>query len=80
MTKVISVNTKNNYRLEVTLSNGKVGEFDVTPYLSKGIFSELQDAEYFKQVRVAFGGVVWPHEQDFSADTIEAGMLVFQST
>jgi len=53
------------------LSNGKTGYFDVSPYLEKGIFKELQNYSYFKKVKPAFGGVVWPHQQDFSAETIE---------
>ncbi len=80
MNKVISVEPKENYILFITLSNGKVGEFDVSRYLNKGIFKELKDQEYFKQVRPAFGGVVWPHEQDFSADTIEVEMSEIAST
>lgn len=74
MNKVILVEPRDNYILFVKLSNGKVGEFDVSPYLDKGIFQELKNLSYFKQVRSAFGGVVWPHEQDFSVDTIEVEM------
>jgi hypothetical protein len=74
MNKVILVEPRDNYRLFVKLSNGKAGEFDVSRYLDKGIFRELRDLSYFKQARPAFGGVVWPHEQDFSADTIEVEM------
>ncbi|NQU64024.1 MAG: DUF2442 domain-containing protein [SAR324 cluster bacterium] len=55
----------------VKLSNGKEGVFDVKPNLDKGIFTELKDKNYFRSVRLIFGGVGWPHEQDFSADTIE---------
>tara|TARA_B110000977_G_C10978135_1_gene455041 strand:+ start:957 stop:1127 length:171 start_codon:yes stop_codon:yes gene_type:complete len=47
-----------------------VKEFDVAPYLDKGIFSELKDENYFKQVKVAFGSAEWPNDQDFSKDTI----------
>ena len=32
--------------------------------------TELQNPEYFKQARVSFGSVEWPHEQDFSKDTL----------
>jgi len=71
MLKVSHVETKENYVLYIQLSNGKNGFFDVKPYLEKGIFTELKDKRFFKSVRLAFGGVVWPHEQDFSADTIE---------
>jgi hypothetical protein len=44
--------------------------FDTSPFLDKGIFNELKDINYFKQVKVAFGAVEWPHEQDFSKDTL----------
>lgn len=60
--------------LLVKLSNGKKGSFDVKPYLDKGIFTELKDKNYFSSVKIGFGGIIWPHEQDFSADTIEYEM------
>ncbi|MFQ5754264.1 MAG: DUF2442 domain-containing protein, partial [bacterium] len=69
MIKVSNVEPIENYELKVKLSNGKSGVFDVKPYLDKGIFQELKDENYFKAAKAAFGGVVWPHEQDFSADT-----------
>jgi hypothetical protein len=74
MITVISVKPQENFTLLVQLSDGRMGEFDVSGYLDKGIFTELKGYSYFKQVRPAFGGVVWPHGQDFSADTIEVEM------
>ena len=74
MVKVSCVEAKDDYVLLVKLSNGKKGLFDVKPYLDKGIFTELKDKNFFESVRPTFGGVVWPHEQDFSADTIEYEM------
>ena len=71
MIKVTYVKPEENYRLLVRLSNGQSGYFDISPYLEKGIFKELKDPNYFKLVKPAFGGVTWPHQQDFSADTIE---------
>lgn len=59
-----------NYKLKVLFENGEQKEFDVEPFLDKGIFVELRDEEYFSQVRVAFGAVQWPNEQDFSNDTL----------
>ena len=59
-----------NYKLKIHFSNKEIREFDVTPYLDKGIFVELKDESYFSQVRVAFGSVEWPNEQDFSKDTL----------
>jgi hypothetical protein len=60
-----------DHYLNTHLSNGKSGVFDVSPYLDKGVFTELRDPQYFNRVKVAFGGVMWPHEQDLSAETIE---------
>jgi len=71
MIKVISVEPMEGHKLRIHLSDGKRGIFDVSPYLDKGVFHELRDPQYFSRVKVAFGGIAWPHEQDFSADTIE---------
>lgn len=70
MLKVIKVDADNDYTLFVELSDGRLGKFDVKPYLDKGVFAELKDKNYFKQVRPLFCGIVWPNEQDLSADTI----------
>ena len=71
MVKVISVEPLDGHKLRIQLSNGRNGLFDVSSYLDKGIFSELKNPQYFRRVKVAFGGIMWPHEQDFSAETIE---------
>jgi hypothetical protein len=44
--------------------------FNASPYLDKGIFQELRSDAYFKLVKPFFGGVQWPHEQDFGPDTL----------
>ena len=62
------------YTLRAKLSNGAEGVFDVSSYLDKGIFTQLQDEEYFQRVRINFCGICWPNGQDFSADTIEHDM------
>jgi len=71
MIKVISVDPIEDYKLRIELSNGRKGVFDVSPYIKKGVFLEFEDKAYFRSVRPAFGGVMWPHEQDFSPETIE---------
>lgn len=76
MLKVTYVEALSNHRLKIELSNGKTGIFDVTPYLSKGIFVELKDESYFSHVTLKFNGIAWPNEQDFSADTIEASLQI----
>lgn len=68
--KVIDVKPLEGYQLRINFSNGEVRRFDATPYLDKGIFTELKDTEYFQQVRVCLGSIQWPNEQDFSPDTL----------
>ena len=70
MLKVNKVNANDDYTLFVELSDGRTGVFDVKPYLDKGVFTQLKDKDYFKQVKPFFCGIVWPNEQDLSADTI----------
>jgi hypothetical protein len=43
MVKVIDVKPELDYTLQVVLDNGKIGIFNVAPFLDKGIFQELQD-------------------------------------
>ena len=68
--RVISVEAVKEHILKLSFENNEIKLFDVSPYLDKGIFKELQDYNYFKQASVAFGSVEWPHEQDFSNDTL----------
>jgi len=68
--RVITVEATNNHFLKLSFDNNEIKLFDASPFLDKGIFKELQDYNYFKQVSVAFGSVEWPHEQDFSYDTL----------
>lgn len=75
MVKVIDVKPGNNYTLQVVLDNGKTGSFNVEPFLDNGIFQELRDKDYFKQVIARGRSICWPHEQDFCADTIEALLI-----
>lgn len=71
--KLTSVVPLEDYSLLVDFENGEQRCFDMTPYLDKGVFRELRDRDYFAKVRLIFGGVQWPHEQDLSADTLYLG-------
>jgi hypothetical protein len=68
--KVVSVRALDDFRLDLTFASGERRIFSAHPYLDKGIFTELQDPTYFQQVRVVFGAVAWPNEQDFSPETL----------
>jgi hypothetical protein len=70
MNKVIAVSANRDFSLDLKFSDGSMKRFDVTPYLERGIFTELKDLDYFKQARVAFGTVQWPNEQDIAPETL----------
>jgi hypothetical protein len=70
MDKIIKAIPVDNYRIEILTNSGISGIFDVKPYLQGSAFKELIDESYFRMVRPAHYGIIWPHEQDFSADTI----------
>lgn len=70
MDKILEAVPLENYRIRVTTENGLQGVFDVKPYLAGSAFHELKDPAYFRRVRPDGHGISWPHEQDFSADTI----------
>lgn len=77
MLTVNNVKYANSSKLLVSLSNVVTGLFDVSAYTDKGFFKELANTNYLKLVKVDSSGmgICWPHEQDFSADTIESELL-----
>lgn len=70
MDKIIRAIPLNDFRIDILTSSGIFGIFDVKPYLRGSAFKELTDVSYFRLVRPAHHGIRWPHEQDFSSDTI----------
>ncbi|MCX6538736.1 MAG: DUF2442 domain-containing protein [Acidobacteria bacterium] len=68
--RVTSVVPESSYRLRLHFTNGEVGIYDCSPLLDFGVFKELRDPAYFRQVVAAGGTVVWPHDQDICPDTL----------
>lgn len=68
--RIIQVETADDYKLRLIFTNGERGIFDCSSLLNFGVFKELGDINYFKQVKVSDGTVVWPHEQDICPDTL----------
>ncbi|MEO6814319.1 MAG: DUF2442 domain-containing protein [Ginsengibacter sp.] len=70
MKKVIVVKPLENYILQLEFDSNEIRFFDVKPYLNKGIFSDLKDENYFRNVRTNFGSIAWKNGQDFSPETL----------
>lgn len=70
MIKVTAVKPNDDHTLDLKFSDGSVKRFNVKPYLKYEVFQELQDLAYFRRVKVAFGTVAWPHEQDIAPETL----------
>lgn len=60
----------NNYNLILTFDNGEKRQFDMKPYLNKGIFQELKDISKFNSVRVSFDTIEWDNEADFDPEIL----------
>jgi len=68
--RVKTVNPIDDYQLMLEFTNGEWGVFDCKHLLYFGVFKELRDIDYFKQVTVVDGTVTWPYEQDICPDTL----------
>ncbi len=68
--RVIKVKPLENHELELLFSNHETRIFDIKPYLTKGIFSELADETVFNSVKPFNGTVLWSNELDFCPDTL----------
>ena len=56
-----------NYNLILTFSNGEKRQFDMNPYLDKGIFQELS---IFNTVRVSFDTIYWENEANLDPEVL----------
>lgn len=72
---VKSVQPLSDYRLYVEIADGRRGIFDVKPYLDHGVFCELRNLDYFRQVGIVFGALTWPHQQDIAPETLLAELI-----
>lgn len=70
MNKVTEAKANDDFTLDLRFSDGSFRRFDTKPYLDLGIFTELKDINYFKNVSIAYGTVQWSNEQDFAPETL----------
>jgi hypothetical protein len=58
------------HRLMLKFNNQEERIFDCTGYLEIGVFKQLKDESYFKQVKANAGTARWPEGQDFCPDML----------
>lgn len=59
-----------DYKLLLAFTNNEKKVFDVKPYLSVGIFKELNNKDVFNSAKTQDGAVQWINEADFCPDTL----------
>ena len=67
---MVWVKPLDGYRISVEFEDGVAGEFDMTPFLDKGVFKSLRDKSVFDRVRVEYGTAVWPGGVDIAPETV----------
>jgi hypothetical protein len=72
---IIRVKVLSGYRLRLKFDDGVEGIVDISEYIPfKGVFRQLKDVEYFRQVKVnpESGTIVWPNGADLDSDVLYA--------
>lgn len=70
--RIADLKAEKDWQLVITADDGRIGVFDVRPFLEGYVFQPLKDREEF--LKVSNGGyfIEWACGADLSADTIEA--------
>ena len=70
--RIAEIRPQPNWVLSIVSDDGRVGSFDVSPYLQYEAFEDLRDHGEFTKVSNGGYFVEWDCGADLSADTIEA--------
>ena len=70
--RIVELEAQANWVLSIVADDGRVGRFDVSPYLQYEAFEALREETEFKKVINGGYFVEWDCGTDLSADTIEA--------
>jgi hypothetical protein len=72
--RIVRVQHVSDYILRLTFTDGETGELDFTDKIKgrDGVFTPLQDVDFFKQVQVdaEAGTIVWPNGVDLDPDVL----------
>ena len=78
--RITELKTQPNWMLTVVADDGRVGHFDVSPYLHYEVFAALKEPSEFAKVFNGSYFIEWDCGADLSADTIEAHWQVVDKT
>jgi len=76
--RIVEVIPQPNYILTVVADDGRIGQFDISPYLQYEAFEALRRPGEFSKVFNGGHFVEWACGADLSADTIEARWRVVE--
>jgi hypothetical protein len=74
--RITDIAPQPDWVLAVCADDGRIGNFDVKPYLRFEAFAELKNIEEFRKISNGGYFVEWACGADLSADTIEAHWIV----
>lgn len=69
-----------NHTLEIVFDDGRVGVFNIKPYLNYEVFEPLKEISEFMKVSNRRYFVEWECGADLSSDTLEAKMKLKEPT
>jgi hypothetical protein len=70
--RIAKLKAQSNCVLSIFADDGRIGQFDVSPYLEYEVFNPLRDQAEFNKVFNGGYFVEWDCGADLSVDTIEA--------
>ena len=65
---VISVKPNPDYTLDITFADGSRKIYNAAPLLSRPIFAELNDLDFFLSAKALHGTVVWNDDVDIAPE------------
>ena len=69
---IVEIIPKDDYTLCIKAEDGKIGLFDVKPYLESEAFAPLKDKGEFERIHNGKYFIEWDCGADLSADTIQS--------
>lgn len=69
---ITKIEPQPNYKLRISTKDGRIGLFDVSPYLNSEAFIELKDNNNFIKIQNGKYFIEWDCGADLSTDTIES--------